>query len=163
MATTYEKIATTTLSSTATDITFSSIPATYTDLKIVWVGKRTAGGQNLRIRFNSDTGSNYSATWISGDGTDALSNRTTSATQGTGPRIISDQFSMGLIDIFSYTASVNKTFLVTSAADYNGGGEVYNIVNLWRSTSTISTIELSISASSMTIGTTATLYGILRA
>ena len=39
MPATYEPIATTTLGSAATNITFSSIPATYTDLRLVLVAR----------------------------------------------------------------------------------------------------------------------------
>jgi hypothetical protein len=58
MATTYEPIATTTLGTAAASITFSSIPATYTDLRLVVMCKLLAH-QLLMFRFNSDTGSNY--------------------------------------------------------------------------------------------------------
>ena len=48
-----------------TTITFSSIPPTYTHLQIRWLARENTGAQadpsqNIRIRFNSDTGSNYS-------------------------------------------------------------------------------------------------------
>jgi hypothetical protein len=47
MATTYEKIATTTLGTAAATFTFSSIPATYTDLRLVVVMQVDTGNTCL--------------------------------------------------------------------------------------------------------------------
>ncbi|NBQ97859.1 MAG: hypothetical protein EBU12_06490, partial [Microbacteriaceae bacterium] len=57
---TYSQIASTTLGSAASSVTFSSIAATYTDLVIVVQAAVTAGSIALRMQFNSDTGTNYS-------------------------------------------------------------------------------------------------------
>ncbi len=80
MPTTYEPIATTTLGSAAATITFSTIPATYTDLRVVWVGTVTVA-DSAGMRFNSDSGTNYSRTVLQGDGSAASSNRSTSQNQ----------------------------------------------------------------------------------
>jgi hypothetical protein len=56
MAITYEPIATTT-SSGGGNISFTSIPATYTDLFLSFVGD--TGGITY-LRYNNDSGSNYS-------------------------------------------------------------------------------------------------------
>jgi hypothetical protein len=74
MAPTYEPIATTTLGTAAASITFSSIPATYTDLRLVVVAKAVSAS-TLDVRFNNDSGTNYSKTEISGDGSSAVSFR----------------------------------------------------------------------------------------
>ena len=61
MATTYTLINSSTLTTTTSSVTFSAIPNTYTDLKIV-CSLRTVGAVHydiLNINFNSDTGSNY--------------------------------------------------------------------------------------------------------
>jgi len=55
MPKTYEPIATTTLGSNQTTITFSSIPSTYTDLVIVSNMGTTTASYPF-IRFNGDTG-----------------------------------------------------------------------------------------------------------
>ena len=79
MATTYEKIATNTVSgSSTTSIEFSSISSAYTDLTIVLVGTLpTSNG--VRVHFNSDTGNNYSYTSLRGNGTAASSSSATSS------------------------------------------------------------------------------------
>jgi hypothetical protein len=58
MATTYEKIQSTTLGSATTAINFNSIAASWTDLKIVLVAKTTSGNADVYLRFNSDSGTN---------------------------------------------------------------------------------------------------------
>lgn len=165
MPATYEAISTTTLGSAASSITFSSIPGTYTDLRLVFNGIYTSSGGNSRIQFNSDTATNYSNTRLSGDGTSASSNRSTSQTflriNWDGQSSTVPDFST--IDIFSYAGSTNKTSLITTSEDKNGSGSVYRLVGLWQSTSAITSINISISSSTFAAGTTATLYGILKA
>jgi hypothetical protein len=165
MATTYEKIATTTLGSAASDITFSSIPSTYTDLRLVWVGT-TSTTNNLYIQFNSNTANNYSDTWLYGDGS-AGSYRVDNQPQiwlnifGSVDTTIPALFE---VDIFSYAGSTFKTVLHAASGDKNGSGGVDRGVHLWRQTSAINTIKIfSQSPTNLKAGTTATLYGILKA
>ena len=167
MPTTYEPIATTTLGTAASTITFSSITSAYTDLRLIinWQSTSTAE-TNLFMTFNSDTGSNYSYTRLVGDGASASSGRATSQTSlfiGKQNASTTSVWRMNEIDIFSYAGSTNKTYLESHATDNNGGGFVYRFVGLWRSTSAINTISIFQSGSNLNAGTTATLYGILRA
>ena len=157
-------IATTTLGSAAADITFSGISSAYTDLRVVLVN--VGGTSGCRLQFNSDTGSNYSTTNLSGDGNNAASARATN-----NDRISLDYWgmsattpSMYTADIFSYAGSTFKTVLGTAAEDYNGGasaGSASVRVGLWRSTAAITTVKLFTVGTAFQAGTTATLYGIL--
>lgn len=162
MLATYEPIATTTLSSTASSITFSSIPNTYTDLRCVVVGRNSAE-DNLYARFNNDAGTNYSGTGILGNGSTASSFRETNATGFQIGRLpdASGVFGLTTFDVFNYAGSTFKTVLSTSGTDENGTGFVYRLVNLYRSTSVINRIDLYYPG--FAVGTTATIYGILRA
>ena len=160
MPATFEPIATTTLGSAASTITFSSIPGTYTDLRLVIVGSGDTTAL-LYFYYNSDTGTNYSNTRLTGDGSTAASARQTGiaynrARQSTN----SSNPSLNEIDIFSYAGSTNKTCLITSSNDQNGSGDVYKVVSLWRSTAAITSITLLPSSGNFNSGTTATLYGI---
>jgi hypothetical protein len=162
-------IATQTLGSAASSITFSSIPSTYTDLRLVLVCKSTSS-TDMYVRFNADNGSNYSVTTLAGNGTTAYSFGATSQTQ------IDPNVSVGALDttipslitfdIFSYAGSTYKTVLITTSQDYNGSGSaggtgsVNRNVALWRSTSAITSLNLA-GAANFAAGTTATLYGIL--
>ncbi len=168
MPATYEKIATQTLTSAATGIDFTSIPSTYTDLRIVIIPKVIATWDNspLRMRFNSDSGNNYSLTTLYGTGSSAASSNLTSQNNigvSFGGIMVSTP-TLYEIDIFSYANSTYKTSLITSADDLNGSGYITKKVGLWRSTSAITSIYLyTYVADIMASGTTATLYGILKA
>lgn len=165
MAVTYEPIATTTLGSTASTITFSSISGSYTDLRLVIVGI-SGTSTNIALRFNSDTGSNYSRTRLISTGSSVSS---TVASNDTEIDLNRENLSTTIpslyaVDIFSYSGSTFKTLLCSCNEDRNGSGSVVSTVGMWRSTSAITTILLTtLSGDTFGIGTTATLYGILRA
>ena len=167
MPATYEPIATTTLGSAATSITFSSIGSGYTDLRVVLSVSSTSGNsEGVRIIFNNDSSALYSQTYISGDGSSAVSARATgqnfillhySGTSTTIPTFYT-------VDVFSYAGSTNKTILTTGSEDKNGSGNTTRNVGLYRSTTAINELKLSTaSAVTFSSGTTATLYGILKA
>ncbi len=165
MPATYEPIATQTLGSAAANITFSSIPATYTDLRVVFVGTLVSNNYNLYWNLNNDSSSLYSRTNISGNGTTAASNRATNEAYwlNTSPGGISSTIpSMTTLDLFSYAGSTFKTGLIEFTADYNGSGVTSRFVTLYRSTSAITSIKIS-SDVNLNTGTTATLYGIKNA
>ena len=157
MAITYEPIATTSFTS-ATDLTFTSIPGTYTDLYIVFdaIGSSVT---NLSLQFNSDTGSNYSYTYLLGDGSSASSSRLSSQTSGYLTAIY-DARTICNISIMNYANTTTyKTYLARlSSASYQTSA----MVGLWRSTAAITSVKiLKLSGGNMTGN--ATLYGIASA
>jgi hypothetical protein len=163
MPATYEPIQTYTLGSATTNITFNSIGSSYTDLRIVLTASFSSTGAALRLRFNSDTGTNYSFTSLYGNGSSANSYRETSTTYiplDSNFGIPNTQWSLWTMDIFSYAGSTNKTVLTTGNTDNNGSGIVYQEVGLWRNTNAITAVEVSLSGVNFSTGTTATLYGI---
>jgi len=160
---TYEPIATTTLSTATASFTFSSIAASWTDLRLVLVPFKASGNLVPRVRLNGDTGSNYSYTALLGNGSTAFSVTGTNQDSiylhyDTYP--VSPNVGLGTVDIFSYAGSTYKTVLTTQSSDKNGSGSVGSWVNLWRSTSAITSITVFEDFGSFGIGTTATLYGI---
>lgn len=168
MPATYEKIATTTLGSSASSITISSIPATYTDIRLVLIGKGNGGEIYPEGRLNSDSTSLYSSTILTGNGSTAGSGRQTNtgyfiASSGGYPD--NTYYTMITIDLFSYAGSTYKTFLTTISTDKNGSGGVARVVSLYRSTSAINSITINDGGAGFgwAAGTTATLYGILKA
>lgn len=167
MPATYEPIATTTLSSAAASITFSSISGSYTDLVLSIITKNATSNANLTLRFNSDTGTNYSITDIEGDGTSVISLRGTNATRLYINNVASastSNFLFSKVNIFSYAGSTNKTVLSEGSVDKNGSGGVERTVGLWRNTSAITTIAIALDdGTNLATGSTATLYGILKA
>jgi hypothetical protein len=161
---TYDLIASQTLGSAASSITFSSIAASWTDLRLVFVGTGNTAGMSVLLQFNGDTATNYSITELWGDGTNIFSgsgiNRTLiTLTYADGLRTSVPSFRTA--DIFSYAGSTYKTVLTTESSDFNGSGSVCRTVQLWRSTSAITSIYVfSSSTFTFSSGTTAQLYGI---
>jgi hypothetical protein len=163
MPATYEPIATTTLGSAASSITFSSIASSWTDLRLVVVATTTNNNWNLELRFNNDATSLYSITTLYGDGSTAgtdtrgtqslLSWTVGGATSSTIPQLYT-------ADVFSYAGSTFKTTLMQRSEDKNGSGSVGRMVGLYRSTTAISRIDVLATGTTIATGTTATLYGI---
>jgi hypothetical protein len=165
---TYEPIATQTLSSSAASITFSSIAASYTDLKIVLVATGDAGSAPM-IQFNGDSASNYSGTFIAGSGS-AASSTNTGANDSrirSGYQSVAGLSStiphMYTFDIFSYAGSTFKTVLTSFSEDNNGSGYVGRGVGLWRSASAVTSILVSGAGANFLTGSTFTLYGVKNA
>lgn len=155
---TYSQIASFTLTGTSSQITFSSIPSTYTDLRLV--GSFQDSGEAAYVRFNTSTG-NYSRTLLYGYGSVA------STTNGFGMTNIPyggalNSFNTNCLDILNYkSTSMYKTVLF----DQNEAGSfVANHVCLWESTSAINRIDIyATSANSLKAGSTFSLYGIAAA
>jgi hypothetical protein len=164
MPVTYEPIQSYTLGTAAADITLSSIAASWTDLRLVFTCPATASSAGVRVRFNSDSGTNYSFTQLFGDGSTAYSARSTSVSYLYLIDTNTSQPVFGSMDVFSYAGSTFKTALLERSMDRNGAGTVGRNVGLWRSTSAITSIYIyNDSAINFPIGTTATLYGIKNA
>lgn len=163
MSTTYEPISSVTLTSAAASHTFTSIPGTFTDLVIVissYTSNTSGAVEGVRMRFNSDSGSNYSNTRLTGDGSSAASTRRSNETLMTGPiqGDSSGPFSVNVFHFMSYAnTSVYKTVLMGSSAATDA---VYRVIGLWRSTSAITSIEVFPSAGNFVAGSTLSLYGI---
>jgi len=166
MAATYEPIATTTLGSAAASIDFTSIGSGFTDLRLVLAGS-TSASTYLYFTINNTT-TPYSYTYLYGTGAVANSKRNTSG--GLTGIFINDEVATGVSDrflaelnFFSYAGSTYKTSLSKYSGDRNGSGQVQLNVNLWGSTSAITQITLYPSSGNFETGTTATLFGILKA
>jgi len=160
MPATYDSIATTTLTGTASEVNFTSIPNTFTDLRLVFA-VTSSSIQSTNLRFNGDTATNYSRTSITGDGSVV-----SSAANINIARIIVGQSlstpNLITVDIFSYAGSTNKSLLITEARDQNGGGSTVSAVAMWRSTDAITSIRF-FGFDGLNLTGTATLYGILKA
>ena len=165
MAKTYEPIATHTIATAVSSYTFSSIPSTYTDLVIVLNGGNTRAdtSDSLTIRFNGDTGSNYSNTNLEGNGSAASSSRNSSATTMRIADVAANSSGLGSVAIINILNYSNTTTYKTAL----GRGNVANAyvsarVGLWRSTSAITSVILLAQegAANWAVGTTFTLYGI---
>lgn len=160
---TYTPIATTTLGSAAASYTFSSIAGTYTDLVLIVSGVNSAGDQGIVTRVGNgslDTGNNYSSTFLYGNGTSALSARSSGDTYAFVGRM-DTTVSNTIIHYMNYS---NTTTFKTFLGRGNDSALVIQHVGLWRSTFAINTIQLyNVSGANFNTGTTFTLYGIASA
>jgi hypothetical protein len=160
---TYTPIATTTLGSSTNSFTFSSIAGTYTDLVVVQSGT-TTNGTGIRLRFNGDTGANYSNTILFGTGATAGSVRDSSITSMRMTYEASGQTTdagVRIANIQNYSNSTTyKTVLIRSSRASSG---VDAIVGLWRNTAAITSVTVFGSDFDLASGTTLTLYGIAAA
>jgi hypothetical protein len=162
MPATYEAIGATTLGSASSTITFSSIPNTYTDLKLILVPRVQATNANIVVTLNGST-TTYSQNNIYTTGSSRTADRLTGNFDGwyiTQANLGSTTIpTLYIVDIFSYTDSTFKGSLFTSSQDQNGSGAVLRGAGLWRNTSAVTSVGL-LQSSNFSAGTTATLYGI---
>lgn len=151
---TYSLIESQTLGSAQATVTFSSIPATFTDL--VLVIRATTISANFNMRFNGDTGTNYSYTSLWGDGSSAASYRSSNNTV-IGLTYTSSGAPMSRIQIQDYSnATTYKSVLIRQDDSANAAGAV---AALWRSTAAINSIAI-VSVGTIPSGSTLKLYGI---
>lgn len=161
MALTYEPIATTTLGAGTSTVTFTSIPATYTDLVVVTQVAGTTGS-NIGMRFNNTAGSAYSNTWIGGNGTQSVTSRDTNSayipidgyaypTNGTSSSVVTNIPNYANTNVF-------KTALCQAGNSAQGTSV---ILGLWQSTTAINRLDFFVAASgNLGAGSTFTVYGV---
>ena len=158
---TYTLIAGTTLSATATNVTFSSIPATYTDLIIV--GNYTFNSSDRAfVWYNGDTGNNYSQTFLYGNGTSALSTSNINYGAGYIDNVASAGSGESVAFNMHYMDYANTTTFKTALARLSHPDKNASLcAQLWRSTAAINQIAFrGASGGSFSIGSTFKLYGI---
>jgi hypothetical protein len=164
MTITYDKIATTTLSSTTNTVTFNSISGTYTDLVLIAnVRKSGENGEAMFVTFNGDDGSNYSYTWLSGNGTSVNSYRVSNDNriQVYNQTTTANIFTLNILNIQNYSNTTTRKTLIGRAGTDNL--RVNGIVGLWRNTSAITSITLTPDfylSPTWQVGSTFTIYGI---
>jgi hypothetical protein len=167
LAATYTPIASVTLEATALSVTFSSIPQNYTDLVIIVNAKNTNNSESTKscfLRFNGDSSSLYSYTWVDGNGSSVASYRDSGANRAYYGEIINSynvnasNFSQFNININNYSNTTTyKTTLSRSSNPFYPG----IICSLYRSTSAITSVQLLIqSTDQFVVGSTFNLYGI---
>ena len=160
MPSTYEPIATNTLGTAVSTVTFSSITGTYTDLVLVFQGGSSIDA-NIRMQVNGDTASNYSWTQLGGNGTSVASFTNSSDTSWLMNRYAYLSNNLNANFIFNFNnysnTTTNKTVINRSNSAANGTDTT---VGLWRSTTAITSITFSLSSGNYIVGSTFTLYGI---
>jgi hypothetical protein len=168
-------LASTTLSSTTTSVTFSGIPTGYRYLQVRTSTRAStgAGDGSLYITFNGDTGSNYSyhRMYGYGGGSSTGSGDTTSSTTAAfaghsmGASPLTSSFPMAVINITDYDQSDKykpvRTFagsnMNTSSGSY---GAVWLASSMYMKLGAISSLTITTSQTSFVANSVFSLYGV---
>jgi hypothetical protein len=170
---TYTLISSNVLTSSAASVTFSAIPATFTDL-VLRGSIRTDfpdPTDAMLLRFNGDSSSLYSVTSLRGSGAAVVSNRQSSATSISdiivnADTATSNTFSVAEFYIPSYIVSQNKPSSIFYAQERNATSPVFIGAQaaLYRSTTAISSLTLTPrDGTNFLSGSSFYLYGISNA
>lgn len=142
--------------SSTPSITFSSIPQTYTDLVVIARGS-AGSGANCYIRFNGDTANNYSATYISGNGTNTESGRNSNSNAGYIGAFYGN--SMCITHVMNYTNTTTYKSFLSRQGDAAQFTRLY--VDMWKATpQAITSLTMFGAEQNFDVGTTFELYGI---
>jgi len=167
MPNTFTLIASSTVSgATASDITFSSIPGTYTDLVVKGSlrGSRSDFYDSLDVEFNGSAGSSR---YLYGIGSSGSQGSGTFATrirvQLTGATATSNTFANFEMYVPNYTSSNNKSTSIDAVGENNATDAYANLsAGLWSNSAAITSIKLYFPSFNILQYSTAYLYGIVK-
>jgi hypothetical protein len=177
MANTYEAIAKSVLTSDTATVTFTSIPATFTDLLVLWTARGDStweanSGNSIGLRINSvSTGGTYSGTRLHGYNTtvasDRFANENSYITLYDATNVASETastFTNGKLYISNYTASIYKPVSSTVVEEKNSGTNHLTVqTSLWSSTAAITSLtfmSVYLTTGKLIAGSSFYLYGI---
>lgn len=156
-----------TISSAQSTIEFTNIPQTYTHLQVRAFIKtsRSAYTDYLIMRMNGDTGANYKAHAVYGDGTSPFAESFNNIELGScAGSTLSNTFSTSIIDILDYK-NTNKNTVIRNlnGLDTNGNGQWVGITSgVWLNTAAVTSLRFTSGLSSnFAVGTNFSLYGVL--
>lgn len=160
MATALVALATTTLASNTTTVTFSSISSAYRDLRLVISGTVNAT-TNLSAILNGDSSAAYSRVYMGGNGSTTSSSSFANADPFIGYWEGGGSNNNMIIDFMDYSAT-DKHKTALSRAN-NPAAVTWAWCYRWGSTNAISSIAMSANATTWATGTTFSLFGIVSA
>lgn len=152
---TYTPLQTITLSSSASSVTFGSIPNTFKDLIVVIAGTSSAAA-TFGVRFNSDSANNYNYVEMNSQA-GVVDQSAGSLNYALVGRTNTSQ-STNIGQIMDYSATDKHKIVL------GRGGSASEIVRAsasrWANTAAVTTVSVISSTSSFSSGTTVSLYGI---
>jgi hypothetical protein len=155
---TYTALANITLGSSAATVTFGSIPATYRDLIVVINFGTTASVGDVGIRFNGDTGTNYTYVEAFGSGS------------STGSSAGSRSY-----NVIGYLTSVTRIATIAQIMDYSAtdkhkttltrendaAGTLRMLATRWANTAAVTSLSIITQTNTFATGSTFSLYGVI--
>jgi hypothetical protein len=151
--TAYVPIASQVLTTTAASVTFSGIPATYGDLVLI-IDSVGDGSNQLYLRFNGDTGSNYHYISARGPSFNVTGTNTTRIELGN----LTTDRNVNVVNVFDYAAT-NKHKLVVARSNMPTANTKM-IHGRWANTAAITSVTLTSSGVNFAASSTFSLYGI---
>ena len=170
----YDLLATEILTGSQASVTFSSLNSTYgstyqhLQIRATFRSNRSASTGGAGIRFNSDSGTNYTRHWLEGDGSTVESSAVTSTDLTdlgayTATTATANAFAASVVDILDPF----ETTKYTTIRRLNGyAANVYNIAlgsGLWMNTAALTDIEIFDRFSTFVTGSRFSLYGLKKA
>lgn len=162
MPSTYEKIATTTLGSNTSTVTFTDIPSTYTDLVIIFSGT-AATSTDAKIRIGGsntpDSGASYSRHFMFGY-TNAIAVDTVTGLDGWifSPYNVNTNLVMHLN---AYTnPNIYKPVLIRNGAQSSADAITYFAAGIWRDVAVVNCVQFVSPTHNFTTGSVFSIYGI---
>ena len=156
---TYDLIASNVLTSSASSVTFSSIPATYRDLVLV-IDAKAVTTKDIFVRLNSDTGSNYSQVYMFGNGSTAGSGTNSGTSMYlTAQYATSTGASLSITQFLDYSATDKHKTVLSRGGETSQGVDAW--ATRWANTAAINTILIGLGANNFASGSSFYLYGIV--
>jgi len=165
----YELISTAYGTGSSGVITFSSLPAGYKHLQIRYAAKSSWGIAigTMRLRFNSDSASNYNYHRIYGNGSSVVSDADGGSITEIDQFIIDggatgneSMFGAGIIDILDFASTTKNKTVRGFTGIKNSSQRLALSSGLWRSTSAITSLSLTAAVGNFSTTTRISLYGI---
>ena len=168
----YDSIATYSISSNTSSVTFSSLPTGYKHFQIrssIRTDRSDSWFDALLIRVNNDSAtSSYSAHYLSGVGTSAVAGNESGGNNGAvayrlaGSQALASVFGSIVTDILDvYDTNKYKTIRSLGGMEDNTRGEIYLTSAAWLSTAAISSLVLlPRNGTNFVAGSKIALYGI---
>jgi hypothetical protein len=164
---TMQLIETKTLGTSTSGIEFTSIPQTYTDLKLVW-SLRSSGGNDYMFMTLNGSSSSFTSRYLLGTGSAVTSaSRTDGGLQSAVGKsdYTSNTFSNGELYFPNYSGSANKSFSMDTVLENNAtANQLQLLAGLWANSAGITSIGFSdtFTSNNFIAGSTMSLYGILK-
>lgn len=166
---TYDLISTLTSTGSSTNLEFTSIPQTYTDLRLT-VRPSCSGLVTSQLLINGVTSGDYSYINLNAGRSGFGDSRTAATTNmtlqaGSASYTLQDpDVNTFYMDFIRYSdTSVFKTVIAYLGYDRGDGGQVGQFVLMWNFTTAISTLKFILDSGTLNSATTASLYGIKKA
>lgn len=149
----FDLLETQVLTSNESSVTFSGLSAYASEYKHLQIRiaartDRSSHVDSAMLQFNADTGSNYRAHYLYGNGSNVLSgadNQSDRIYAGriTGANAGTSVFGAGVCDILdAYSSSKNTTIRSLSGYTTSSGSEIYLFSGLWLNQSSLTSMRL---------------------